>query len=171
MALPFGIKLMGNNANVPLLHYLSKRYSHQKSYWAANPSCSREDVGPAPGLGTHPDVIEWLWKHMHERIPSSRCWVVLGTPVLVHPVSEVVFAFAGGTCYALRLPADVREVAVAAGAKQRIIGTSGAIGDLSAIGEEWVYGMFRKDHEEWWRRAFEHSAPAQAQQAACTLKS
>src|SRR5215469_11950182 len=116
MAPPFGIKLLGVNANIPLLRHLSGRYSHRKRYREANPSCSPEDVGPQPALGTRPDLVEWLWGHIHSRLPSSRRWVVFGTVVLVNPESEIIFAFAAGTNYALRLPDSTLELAIAAGA-------------------------------------------------------
>jgi hypothetical protein len=157
MTIPFGVKLLGVEANLPLLRHLSGRYSHLKGYWAANPSCSPEDVGPSPALGTRPDLVEWLWTHMQGSVPSSRRWVVLGTPVLVNPDSEIVFAFAAGSNYTLRLPAHTREAAISAGAK-RSTGTGGATVDLSVIGEEWVFGMGQSDAEEWWHRALEYAA-------------
>ena len=152
MAIPFGVRLLGIDANLPLLRHLSGRYSHLKRYWAANPSCSPEDVGPSPALGTRPDLVEWLWTHIQGRIPSSRRWVVLA-----NPDSEIVFAFAAGSNYALRLPARAREAAISAGAK-RVMGTGSATVDLSVIGEEWVFGMGQSDAEEWWQRALEYSA-------------
>jgi hypothetical protein len=94
---------------------------------------------------------------MQGSVPSSRRWVVLGTPVLVNPDSEIVFAFAAGSNYALRLPAHTREAAISAGAK-RSTGTGGATVDLSVIGEEWVFGMGQSDAEEWWHRALEYAA-------------
>jgi hypothetical protein len=157
MPLPFGVRLVGIEANLPLLRHLSGRYGHLNKYWAENPSCSPEDVGPAPALGTRPDLVNWLWKHIHSRIPLSRPWVVLGTAVLAHPDSEIVFAFAAGTRYALRLPAHTRKLAIAAGAKRKT-GTGGSAMDLATIGDEWVFGTGPRDAEEWWDSAFEYSA-------------
>lgn len=157
MSLPFGVKLLGIEANLPLLKRLEGRYSHKNEYWKSNPSCSPESLGPSPALGTHPDAIEWLWDHIHSRLPESRRWVVLGTPALVNPDSEIVFAFAAGTFYALRLPTPTREAALAAGA----VGATrtGALSPvLSMLGDEWVRGMFARDAEERWQSAFEYSA-------------
>jgi hypothetical protein len=156
MGLTFGVKLLGVEANLPLLRHLSGRYSHLKRYWEANPSRSPEDVGPAPALGTLPDLVEWLWNHIHSRVPSSRRWVVLGTAVLVNPESEVIFAFAAGSDYALRLPKGVREKAIVAGA-HRTSGSGASAIDLSRIGDEWVFGIGSADAEEWWHSAFEYS--------------
>ena len=156
MVLPFGIKVLGVEANAPLLRHLSRRYSHLKGYWEANPSRSPEEVGPAPALGTLPDLITWLWEHIHSRVPSSTRWVVSGTAVLVNPESEIIFAFAAGSNYALRLPEKMRKNAVAAGAQQKI-GSGASTIDLADIGEEWVFGMGTADAEEWWDSAFEYS--------------
>ena len=109
MSLPFGVKLLGVEANLPLLKRLEGRYSHKNEYWKSNPSCSPESLGPFPELGTHPDLIEWLWDHIYSRIPASRRWVVLGTPALVNPNSEIVCAFAACPFYALRLPTTTLE--------------------------------------------------------------
>jgi hypothetical protein len=81
----------------------------------------------------------------------------LGTATLVNPESEIIFAFAAGTFYALRLPVPTRDIAIAAGAvsSTRI---GGSAVQLSMLGEEWVIGMGVKDAEEWWRSAFEYSA-------------
>ena len=157
MSLPFGVKLLGVEANLPLLKRLDGRYSHKNKYWRSNPSCSPESLGPFPALGTQPDLIEWLWDHIYSRIPASRRWVVLGTPALVNPDSEIIFAFAAGTFYALRLPTPTREAAIAAGAADATrIGVSPFL--LSKLGDEWVIGMFARDAEEWWQSAFEYSA-------------
>jgi hypothetical protein len=157
MSLPFGVKLLGVEANLPLLKRLDGRYSHTNEYWKSNPSCSPESLGPCPALGTRPDLVEWLWVHIHSRIPASRRWVVMGTASLVNPKSEIVFAFAAGTFYALRLPVPTRDIAIAAGAVSSTrIGLSAA--QLSMLGEEWVTGMGVNDAEEWWQSAFEYSA-------------
>ena len=157
MAIPFGVRLLGVTPNLPLLHHLSNRYGHLKRYWAANPSCSPEDVGVAPALGTRSDLMKWLWEHIHSRIPMSRRWVVLGTAVLVHPESEIIFAFAAGPDYALRLPENTRQLAVAAGAQTKK-GTGRAAIDLSPLGGEWVFGLGQADAEGWWESAFKYAA-------------
>src|SRR5690242_13496879 len=50
---------------------------------------------PRHGLGTHPDLVERLWK-LDAALPERCRWVVHGHPALVHPASGVVFGFAGG---------------------------------------------------------------------------
>jgi hypothetical protein len=74
---------------------------------------------------------------------------------LVNPDSEIVFAFAAGTNYALRLPTRTREMAIAAGATCM----AGAVA-LSVIGDDWVFGTGQSDAEEWWHSAFKYSSTA-----------
>jgi hypothetical protein len=139
--LAFGVRLFGIPANAALLSRLEKRYSHPKT---TNPSYSPEGRGNLQ-LGARPEIVDWLWTHIHSRIPEARRWVVFETATLVHPASEVVFAFAEGDFYALRLPYDSRKIALLAGAKK-----------LADLGGDWVIGT--GDAIEWWRRAYEHSA-------------
>ncbi len=143
MPLPFGVKLLGVDANTALLQRLKKRYSHPKT---TDPSYSPEGRGNLL-LGARPEMVDWLWTHIHSRIPESRRWVVFETATLVHPDSEVVLAFAEGDFYALRLPADSRQFAESLGAEK-----------MATLGDDWVIGMGQRDAEEWWQSAFEHSA-------------
>jgi hypothetical protein len=140
--LAFGVKLLGVDANAALLQRLKKRYGHPKT---ANPSYSPEGRVDLR-LGARPEIVDWLWTHIHSRIPEARRWVVFETATLVHPESEVIIAFAEGDFYALRLPEHSEKVAVSAGAK-----------GMADLGKDWVAGMGEADAEEWWRSAFEHS--------------
>lgn len=143
MALPFGVKLLGIDDNTALLQRLNRRHSHPKT---KNPSYSPEGrVGLT--LGARPEIVDWLWMHIHSRIPKARRWVVVETATLVHPDSEIIIAFAEGDFYALRLPEQSRKNAESAGARR-----------MSDLGVDWVIGMREADAEEWWRSAFEYSA-------------
>ena len=67
------------------------------------------DRAPHPwfGLGTHPDLVEALWK-LDDVLPERCRWLLWGYPALVHPQSGVVFAAAFGTKgLVLRLPSEV----------------------------------------------------------------
>lgn len=140
--LAFGVKLLGVDANITLLQRLRKRYSHPKT---ANPSYSPEGRGDLL-LGARTEIVDWLWTRIHSRIPETRRWVVFETATLVHPISEVIIAFAEGDFYALRLPEESRKVAISAGAMR-----------MSDLGEDWVIGIGETDAEEWWQSAYEHS--------------
>jgi hypothetical protein len=151
MTIRFGVRLLGIEANQPLLRYLSGRYAHGKKYWTENPSCSPTELGPSPALGAKPKLVEWLWTHLHAKIPSSRCWVVLGTAALVNPGSEVVFAFVAGGICALRVPPQACKALTATDENGSSYGTS------SLIGNGWVE-MATEHAEEWSQCAFDYSS-------------
>lgn len=48
-------------------------------------------------LGTHPDLIDRLWVELQATLPADCRRIFYGTPVLMHPTTGIVFAFAGGT--------------------------------------------------------------------------
>ena len=94
---------------------------------------------PWLGLGTHPDIIEPLWKL--DDLLHQRCrWLLWGFPALVRPDSGVVFAAARGTIgIFLRLPPELLasdERAVAQG-KAKIL--DDAAHDIGSAGPEWRF--------------------------------
>ena len=112
---------------------------------------------PYEQLGTHPDLVARLWDELTRPLPVDCRAIFFGAPVLMHPVTGVVFGFAGGThTYALRLPEPERSAALATGAT-RVIHYPAGQGryDLAEIGEEWVFCRWFKDEEAWCLAAFE----------------
>jgi len=113
--------------------------------------------------GTHPDLSDHLWGALAAKLPGTCGWVVYGRPVLIHPESGVIFAYAGGThTYALRLPPVVREAALKAGATRVYhyraypeLNLEAATLDLADIGDEWVFSHWLKGEEDWCRAAYE----------------
>jgi hypothetical protein len=89
-------------------------------------------------------------------------------PVLVHPVTGVVFGYAGGSLtYALRLPAAERAEASAAGARTihdypayLELGVAASSLDLADFGPERVFGRWLKEEERWCRAAFDAAGSA-----------
>jgi hypothetical protein len=67
--------------------------------------------------GSHPDIVEYLWESVAQRLPADCRALVCGTPALVAPLSGVIFALAFGTEYGLRLPPAEFELARTAGAE------------------------------------------------------
>jgi hypothetical protein len=69
-------------------------------------------------LGTHPDLVERLWREITILLRGACQWVVYGSPALVHPETGIVFGWAGGThTYGLGIPEPERMQAIAAGAQ------------------------------------------------------
>lgn len=152
-------------ANAALLAHLSatRRGARATAEGAPVESCPPDAVAdPRMRLGTHPDVVERLWDELGGALPLPCQWVAWGAPALVHPRTGVVFAFAGGTVYALRLlGTDVAE-ALRAGAEQvhdfpayPALGIAASSLDLRTIGPEWVFGGWRREEPAWCHAAFE----------------
>jgi hypothetical protein len=105
-------------------------------------------------LGTHPDVVDWLWDTLNAALPADCRWLVFDGPALVHPGSGVILAAGIGTQYALRLRLADLATAVEGGSElQHVFRTVGTTLDLPAtFGAEWVFGRF-DDREPAWLTA------------------
>jgi hypothetical protein len=158
MAVPFSVRLLGHSANMRLLTYLSTQSQRVGSKWIGNASCSPDSIEqPYLRLGTHPNAVTKIWNTFGAALPVQCNWVVYGTPVLVNPASAVIFAFAGGTVYALRLPNDARSEALERGLSTVHKFSDGAVLDLADIGNGWVFGAARNEEQRWCVRAFEYA--------------
>ena len=116
--------------------------------------------------GTHPELLMRLWDELGGLLPADCHAVIHGAPVLVRKESGIIFAFAGGThTYAFRLPPELRNIAIAAGATRvyhyrayRELHVEASTFDLAEIGEEWVFGGWLKGEEQWIRAAYDFAA-------------
>ncbi len=141
-------------ANASLLRYFKNRASQY------------DDANQAEIHGTHPDLVERLWDQLGKLLPEDCHAVVYGTPVLVRPATGIIFSFAGGThTYAFRLPPELREPAIKAGAKTVYhyraypeLNIEAYTFDLADIGDEWVFCGWLKGEEEWMRVAYAFAA-------------
>jgi hypothetical protein len=159
MPIPFSLRLLGHTTNQRLLNYLSEQSQKSGSKWTENPSCSPEGVEqPYLRLGAHPNVVTRLWNTFATALPTQCNWVVYGMPVLVNPESAVIFAFAHGTVYALRLPTEARSEALELGLTTVHTFNEGATLNLANFAAGWVYGRGLGDEQRWCVKAFEHAA-------------
>jgi hypothetical protein len=156
---------LSSPANGGIVRYLEAKARSPRavSVARARASAPPESIAnPYYDLGTHPDLVERLWDELTVKLPARCRWIVYGTPVLVHPSSGIIFAFAGGThTYALRLPIKEREEALRAGAKRLYeypaypeLDIQASRLDLDDIGEEWVFGGWFKGEEDWCLAAY-----------------
>jgi hypothetical protein len=147
------ILAMEDPANAGILTYFESRPG---TVAGVNVSRAPNSVPqPSLTLGTHPDLVERLWDTLTALLPEACQWVVYGRPALVHPGTGVIFGFAQGThAYALRLPQPERDEAVAAGAKAQYVYPSATL-DLSAAGDEWLFGCWHPDEPRWCLAAYE----------------
>jgi hypothetical protein len=139
--------------NAAILAYLGRSWDEEKpSNLSAPPGV--HDLHRNP-LGTHPDVLDRLWKELTVKLPEPCAWVVYGKPVLVHPSTGVVFGFAGGTLvYALRLPDETCREALEAGATRVHAYGTGERLDLADLGPGWVLGRWLAAEPEWCLAAY-----------------
>ncbi len=155
MALDFSASLFAHPLNSGLLGYVSRCDSSRSD---ASLSCAPEEVNqPYLNLGTHPDVVERVWKKLGGSLAEDCRWVVHRRPVLVRKSSGVIFGFATGTVYALRLAAADFEVAMANGYAQQHKFLH-AVFDVSEFGPTWVFGRYKREEEDWIVRAFAYAA-------------
>lgn len=91
-------------------------------------------------LGTHPDLVEYLWKLGASAALGCACVInQRSSPLLAHPVTGIIFGLAGGTStLALRLPEPERSASLAKpgyGAEYRYPQTTIYARD---IGKDWA---------------------------------
>src|ERR1700690_115205 len=103
---------LSHPSNIKVLAYLSKR--NPGAALALLPEESTRD--PYLHLGSHPDIVERIWKGIGAGLDTECQMIVFGTPALVQPVTGIILAFALGTSYCLHLPDTLVKTALAAGA-------------------------------------------------------
>lgn len=141
---------------------LDHRNDTLRAYFAlpagARPLVTPWDVGADAYLhaGSHPDIVERLWDVLGAALPRDGRCRAGGSPGLAHPGSGLVFGLAMGTQYALRLPPDLRQAAVEAGARSTTVWGVDDHFDLAAtLGPEWVFGAWLQQELEWCRVVFD----------------
>jgi len=139
-------------ANSGILHVLRRKADPPDAPMSEPPSSIRD---PYYHLGTHPDLVEWLWRTLTEQLPEDCRWVVYRRPALVHPRTGVVLGFAGGThMYGLRLPEPELAEAIAAGAQRQYVVQGKVWMDLAETGPEWVFGRWDRRESAWAHAAY-----------------
>lgn len=147
--------LLDHAENAGALRYLAHGRTSADAFFGPPPA----DVDRLH-LGTHPDVVDWLWDTLNAALPGDARWLVFDGPALVHPGSGIILAAGIGTQYALRLQAHDLALAVNAGSELvhsfRTVGTSL---DLPAtFGLDWIFGHFDEREPAWLRASYEACA-------------
>jgi hypothetical protein len=141
--------------NRGVLAYLGRAERASTAPLSARPG---DLADPYYQLGTHPDVVEYLWDTLGGTLPEDCRAVVLGTPALVQPDSGVILALGLGTEYALRLtPADAIEARAAGLEVAHHYRTSDSTLDLTSWGEGWFFCRYDRREPEWLARSFEEA--------------
>jgi hypothetical protein len=116
-------------------------------------------------LGTHPDLVEYLWQTLTAKLPRACAWVAHRAPVLVHPDSGIIFGYAQGTgTLALRLPDPERDAAFAVAGYGKAMRYDFAISPAEILyakdlGPAWafVHAFMEPAAETWCLRAYQHA--------------
>lgn len=118
-------------------------------------SQSLADVNdPLYGLGTHPDIIERMWK-IEALLPRHCRWVFWGLPALVHPATGVVFAVGYGTIgYVMRLPVNMLKNLDLKDAAIVVKGNPGQTFDIGPAGPERRFVLHGAPEIDWALAAF-----------------
>jgi hypothetical protein len=105
--------------------------------------------------GSHPEVVQHLWKKLGRRLPVDCRAILFGSPVLIEPSSGVMIAKAYGTAYVVRVsPADI-EAALSLGCTTTYKWSDGKTTDLQKeLGSDWVFGNWLKEESKWLQNTF-----------------
>ena len=108
--------------------------------------------GPDPyfNRGSHPDIVERIWKQLGASFPPEGRIILLGSPALIEPVRGVAVAVAWGTAYVLRVPDDAIETAIARGCATTHTWGNKSVTDVEAeFGRGWLFGRFVDEEPGW----------------------
>jgi hypothetical protein len=149
---------MTQKLNVHVLEYLTREGGYVKLKRPDAPIFAHWNSVKDPYrlCGTHPDVVHRLWDEIGPALPTDCRGLVYEIPALVHAKSSVILALGLGTGYGLRLPGELKELAISAGAKTIAQWSTGRTTDIRLIlGDEWVFGAWLPDELIWCKKAYE----------------
>ena len=105
--------------------------------------------------GSHPDIVERVWDELGGELHRKCRCLIYGTPSLIHNRSGLVIAICNGTQYNLRLTVGDFKTALSMGASTRNKWSTGQEMDsLIELGENWIFGGWRKEEMEWCQRVY-----------------
>jgi hypothetical protein len=110
---------------------------------------------PYINQGCHPDVVSRVWDQLGKGLPRDCRAQAKGRPVLAHPATDRILAFALGTAYALRLTPGDLERALETGASTVMEWSIGPATDLAEVaGPGWIWGRSADDEAGWLRNTY-----------------
>jgi hypothetical protein len=112
------------------------------------------------GLGTHPDLVEYLWG-FEKGLPEPCACVIheRSMPLFINSSSGIIFALAGGTStLAFRLPEDALAAALAVSGYGASYAYPKSTVYAKDIGADWaLIKPFAKDNPVVCRKAYEYA--------------
>ena len=146
----------GHPVNTAILRYLAANTGRNNALLEDAPSAF--DKTFYDELGTHPDLVYLLWHQVSAKLPVECRWVVFARPVLVHPTTGVIFAFAGGTHYCgFRVPPSMYPIVSVAKSKWLEGKTNNSRSNLDELGEEWSSFLWLNDLENFGLLAYQYA--------------
>src|SRR5262249_17078862 len=144
---------LGDPRNAGPIRYFERRNELQF------PRCMRAAESPRDPylhLGSHPDVVEYVWDQLGVSLPGNCRCIVFGTPALVAPTSGILLAQAFGTQYVLRVALQSMSETLARGAKTRMTWAGGQTTDLAReYSDDWIFGCWAKEEPTWLRAVYD----------------
>ena len=126
--------------------------SHLQARTPKAPSLASPESEPYAGLvlGSHPDIVDYLWTRLCAALPVDCRAIIHGTPALMHPESGIVFAIAYGTQYAFCLYGGNLDAARAAGYRnEQTWGGGRKTNSEETFGPGWLFGAWGKNEAGW----------------------
>lgn len=146
----------GHPANNVILRYLASNTGRNNAPLEEPPGAF--DKTFYDELGTHPDLVYLLWHKISAKLPVECRWVVLARPVLVHPTTGVIFAFAGGTHYCgFRVPPSMYPIVSEAKSKWLQGKAYNSRINLDELGKEWSSFSWLNDLENFGLLAYQYA--------------
>jgi hypothetical protein len=129
--------VLDNQRNQSLITYLRKnQYSKSLQFLTVEKEIEKEKCN----IGTHPDIIELLWKRLTNSLPTKCQMIFFGRPTLINPVTGTVFGLAEGmNPPLLRLPVEDIKSVLENGGKIILSDMDSPYADAREVGNDWVY--------------------------------
>lgn len=110
-------------------------------------------------LGSHPDIVDFLWNKLAAVLPVDCRCIVFGTPGLVSQRSGLLLAQAYGTRYIMRIPDSKISQAATLGMETCMKWSGGMTTDLKdEYGVDWIFGRGWPQEPQWLLEVFESTA-------------
>lgn len=139
-----------NAENLPVLEYLGKARPSIPVFMARE-----EHPDPYLRAGCHPDIVERIWDQIGAVLPVDCRCLVYGTPALVIPSSGNILALGMGTQYGLKLPGELGQAALDAGARKTTTWGVRQVMDIQdALGPDWLFGSWNSEELTWCALAY-----------------
>jgi|GEM_PF-1966540 len=146
----------GHPANTAILRYLAANTGRNNAPLEERPDSF--DKTFYDELGTHPDLVYLLWHQVSAKLPVDCRWVVFARPILVHPTTGVIFAFAAGTHYCgFRTPPTKKPIVAEAKSKWSQGKAPNSRINLDELGEEWSSFLWLNDLENFGLLAYQYA--------------